>query len=346
MPSGQTNFQLVKLSARPATSNGRALDATAPNFASTEPRYAASTAGMGLTGSARLGSARQGSGRLEPFSRPSTAKPESEEGYLQAIRARETRGLGANTTTLTLMEEMNEFSRPVKSLVTPLRTAFLDPKTNNFPPSKTRTELLAKIRATRLPHPSYDLDNDGYVSQEDYRVSKRFDFNGNGVLEGDEREACKKVLAEEFFKANADDMEYLGPEYASNTLEKNVELICSAQSFDLAYEKLKRMQNRKATSSKRIHECMRLPKDNPLTEHNFFTNKFDPTAWNDFDAIPRSASKFGLNDHGGSRKRLMFSRQQIARESAFERIEYARQQQPLVNTRRLKLITDPKVENS
>jgi hypothetical protein len=64
---------------------------------------------------------------------------------------------------------------------------------------------------------------------------------------------------------------------------------------------------------------MRLPKDNPLTVHNFFVYKFDSTgsvenlsfdrhnllilndilveAWNDFDAIPRSASLFGLTDH-------------------------------------------------
>ena len=34
-------------------------------------------------------------------------------------------------------------------------------------------------------------------------------------------------------------------------------------------------------------------------------------AWNDFDAIPRSCSKYGLMDHGGSRKRLMFSRRQV-----------------------------------
>ena len=35
------------------------------------------------------------------------------------------------------------------------------------------------------------------------------------------------------------------------------------------------------------------------------------TAWNDFDAIPRAASNYGPNDHGGSRKRLLFSRQQV-----------------------------------
>lgn len=41
---------------------------------------------------------------------------------------------------------------------------------------------MKRIRATSIPHPSYDLDNDGYVSMQDYRLAKRFDLDGNGVL--------------------------------------------------------------------------------------------------------------------------------------------------------------------
>lgn len=45
-------------------------------------------------------------------------------------------------------------------------------------------------------------DMDGYVSQKDYRLAKRFDFDGNGVLDAEERQVGKRVLAE--VRARAD----------------------------------------------------------------------------------------------------------------------------------------------
>jgi hypothetical protein len=73
------------------------------------------------------------------------------------------------------------------------------------------------------------------------------------------------------------------------------------------------------------------------------------TAWNDFDAIPRSASKFGLTDHGGSRKRLLFSRREVQREEVatfMTTTTKGKQQFPSLNFRRVNMITDPAVENS
>jgi hypothetical protein len=43
-------------------------------------------------------------------------------------------------------------------------------------------------------------DNDGYVSQQYYKLTKRFEFDGNGVLDSEEHAVGKKVLAEEFFR--------------------------------------------------------------------------------------------------------------------------------------------------
>ena len=40
---------------------------------------------------------------------------------------------------------------------TALRSVLLDPEVNNFPPSKTQSELLKKIKVSGAPHPSYDL---------------------------------------------------------------------------------------------------------------------------------------------------------------------------------------------
>jgi len=46
------------------------------------------------------------------------------------------------------------------------------------------------------------------VSTSDYKFAKRFDLDGNGVLDPEERKICKQVLAEEFFQAHAHDVGY------------------------------------------------------------------------------------------------------------------------------------------
>lgn len=117
-------------------------------------------------------------------------------------------------------------------------------------------------------------------------------------------------------------------------------------SFERAYDRLKTIERTLiAESSKPILECMQAP-DQELCKHNFYTDKFDSTAWNDFDAIPRAASQFSLSDHGGSRKRLMFTRRQGVREECQARMDAAESLKPSVNTRRLKLITNIDAENS
>jgi len=244
--------------------------------------------------------------------------------------------------------DYNAFSRPRPSKNLPLRSVLLDPTVNNFPPSKTRSELMKKIRVTSAPHPSYDLDMDGYVSQEDYRLAKRFDFDGNGVLDPDERNIGKRVLADEFFKAHekAGDLACFGEQFARKSHKDNVASLANAYSFERAYDRLQSVERTlKAGSSETILSCMRLG-DDTLTRHNYYANKFDCTAWNDFDAIPRSASTFGLTDHGGSRKRLMFSRKQITLENNLEKMAISESLRPKPDTRRMALITNVAMENT
>jgi hypothetical protein len=244
--------------------------------------------------------------------------------------------------------DYNAFSRPRPSKDLPLRSVLLDPSVNNFPKSKTRSELLKKIRVTSAPHPSYDLDLDGYVSQEDYKLAKRFDFDGNGVLDPDERAIGKRVLADEFFKSHeqSGDLACFGKHFVSNTHKKNVDSLANAYSFERAYDRLLSVERTlKAGNSAPILDCMRLG-DDTLTKHNYFANKFDSTAWNDFDAIPRTASIYGLDDHGGSRKRLMFSRKQRQVEINTEKMRVADEKKVMPNTRRMNLITNVAVENS
>jgi hypothetical protein len=158
---------------------------------------------------------------------------------------------------------------------------------------------LAKIRYSFRPAFCFPQDNDGYVSQQDYRLAKRFDFDGNGVLDPDERAVGKKVLAEEFFRKHEADLHIFGPQIAQNTRQKNVEnlvnsyryarsvfqLVVSASksplllnSFERSYDKLLSVERTfEARSAKKILDCIRSDQNNELLQHNFYTNKFDST---------------------------------------------------------------------
>ena len=68
---------------------------------------------------------------------------------------------------------------------------------------KTRTKITQQRRAERIPHISYDLDNDGYVGGKDYVISKQFDRDGDGKLNEEERKAAFEAIAKvESPKAN------------------------------------------------------------------------------------------------------------------------------------------------
>lgn len=62
------------------------------------------------------------------------------------------------------------------------------------PSYKTRTELFDDRRRKNLPDPTFDVDGDGVVSQEDFRSSNKFDFNKDGELQDDERHELRKEL--------------------------------------------------------------------------------------------------------------------------------------------------------
>lgn len=49
-----------------------------------------------------------------------------------------------------------------------------------------------------IPDISYDLDGDGFVSTKEYFIASRFDKNGNGKLEPNEKAEAIKALKEGF----------------------------------------------------------------------------------------------------------------------------------------------------
>ncbi len=134
-----------------------------------------------------------------------------------------------------------------------------------------------------------------------------------------------------------------------------------------------------AESSQPILDCMLFRGGDHLLAHNFYTNKMDATAYNDIDAVPRHTLTKGLNDHAGSRQRLLFTRKEIVRCDTTAKLNkvtsdahpshqsihhiqsnplspnlvlqlshlaQALDARPMPNTRRTNMITNPAVENS
>ena len=68
-------------------------------------------------------------------------------------------------------------------------------KNSNASGAMTQTELLALRRKERVPDISYDLDKDGYVGGRDFVIAKRFDLDGDGKLNEQEKKAAYEGLA-------------------------------------------------------------------------------------------------------------------------------------------------------
>lgn len=62
------------------------------------------------------------------------------------------------------------------------------------PRIRTRQELLSERKKEFLPDPSYDIDNDGFVSHRDLFISKQFDDDKDGKLNEIERNNAENAL--------------------------------------------------------------------------------------------------------------------------------------------------------
>jgi hypothetical protein len=60
----------------------------------------------------------------------------------------------------------------------------------------SQRKLLEQRKQASIPHPSYDLDGDGAVSNQDLFLSRRFDRNDKGYLTTEEQQEAKRAMAE------------------------------------------------------------------------------------------------------------------------------------------------------
>jgi len=269
---------------------------------------------------------------------------------LQKQRDRDRRrGHEAGSTTGAEAErQLNAFSRPMLSQNVPLRSAFLDPEVNNFPKSLSKTELSRKVKKINMPHPSYDIDGDGYVSQEDYFLAKRFDLDGNGILDPDEQEVGRFIMAQEFFRRHKDDAHLYGPEWTGDE-RQNIHQLATAHTFQRLLSKLKETEKHyRDVGSHGAQQCLTMS-NKDLTKHNWYVDKFDTTAWNDFGANPRQfdphTTDASAKSHG-SRHKMYHLRKMNAREKCQSLLDQADAKQKKFSNRRISLMTNWSIENS
>jgi len=77
-----------------------------------------------------------------------------------------------------------------------------------------------------------------------------------------------------------------------------------------------------------------------------YSRNTNQQAWNDFDTVPRHTLSRGLEDHGGSRRRLLFTRKQKHTIEAHTGLEQANAEKPRLDARRFCIITNPANENA
>jgi hypothetical protein len=160
-------------------------------------------------------------------------------------------------------------------------------------------------------------------------MAKKFDIDGNGVLDHQEQKVGKQIIAEQFFNDHPKgvDLHLFGDEYLARSLEENVKELSGASNyaFKKRVQELKNIERDLATkSSKHMKEALTVW--NPdLIKNNYFTNKFDSTAWNDFGAPgPRDPMFHLQTDHHGSLDTLKNLRKNKDRHYCQEQLDKAK----------------------
>ncbi|KAH8082886.1 hypothetical protein SO694_0044802 [Aureococcus anophagefferens] len=229
------------------------------------------------------------------------------------------------------------FSRPVMSKKLPLRTLLLDPESNNMPRSRTRSEFKKKLRGVNVPHWSYDLDGDGEVSHDDYKISKALDALGTGQLSPVQRTRGRKTLASQFFRNHQRDAHLYGSQWTarpgSAAAEENAERLATNPSFNYSLCKLNMKEKRLINhGSYDMTVCM-----------SDAVPEAPPGAGNARDAPP--PTNFYPDTHGGSRQTLFEKRSIATRAMAQSHLDIAETKRPQFSTKRISLITNWAFEN-
>jgi hypothetical protein len=147
------------------------------------------------------------------------------------------------------------------------------------------------------------------------------------------------------FLKRIENLHVFGDEIANATHAENVNAVVNSKHFERTFNLLKGVEDSlKGSASKEMLGCMSTVHTN-LTKHNYYTNKMDTTAWNDFDAVPRGAETQRDRQHHGSRRRLLESRKSQARAEGADAHQQATSKVKTILNHRIALISNFALEN-
>jgi hypothetical protein len=98
-------------------------------------------------------------------------------------------------------------------------------------------------------------------------MAKRFDMDGNGVLDADEQEVGRFIMAQEFFKRHKHDVELFGPEWNPTDMRKNIHTLATSATFQKAITKLNEAEKHfRDIGSQEVEMALSMKKE--IIKHN------------------------------------------------------------------------------
>lgn len=136
-----------------------------------------------------------GGGRFTARSYARSRSREDVEGHREArLTARSSRRRSARSSSFRAASD-NSYMRETRYAPWVSKGQW-DPYWTAQPRHRTVTELKEARRRSMKPHHSFDVDGDGVVSNQDLYLSTKFDDDGNGVLDDEERRQLRKAMVQ------------------------------------------------------------------------------------------------------------------------------------------------------
>ena len=161
--------------------------------------------------------------------------------------------------------ERGAFGRTQLSRTSPLRSVLLDPEVNNLPPARTQTEYAEFVRTRNKAHSSYDLDEDGQVTVQDYKLAASLDVDGDGRLDTDRHKEGGLILAERFFERQIVPAKFHGDCWTAREgregFQENARRLANSQHFGAGLRMLEMREKRLlGRASLNMTACMQAPR--------------------------------------------------------------------------------------
>ena len=106
------------------------------------------------------------------------------------------------------------------------------------------------------------------------------------MLDDEEQHIGKQIIAEQFFANHDEDLELYGSDFLGRTKEENISRLANMKgnTFKKRLQELKNIEKNLQTCGSMQMKAALTCWNPEIIKHNYFVDKFDATAWNDFGA--------------------------------------------------------------